>query len=227
WLRNDTILVGGFSGIEAVAANSGSSNMIGLKDSTSARIGQRWPLVLPGGRYVIYAASNNSAAVPRLAVLDLQTKQAVFHELAMAVPLGFLEGHLVYVSTGGATMAVAFDLGSRRPIGDPVAIEDGIVIDPTGGAKAALSASGTLMYLKGRAEYQLVLTNSASAPTPLMGELRLYSSPRYSPDGRRVAVTVLNPRSADVWIYDLEHNTFTQLTTEGSNVRPEWTPDGK
>ena len=55
--------------------------MIGLKDSTSARIGQRWPLVLPGGRYVICAASNNSAAVPRLAVLDLQTKHSLTYLL--------------------------------------------------------------------------------------------------------------------------------------------------
>ncbi len=102
------------------------------------------------------------------------------------------------------------------------------MFDPTGGPKAALSASGTLLFLKGRAEYQPVLVSATSGvPTPLLGELHLYANPRFSPDGKRVAINVANARSSDIWIYDIPRNTFTQLTTEGANVRPEWTPDGK
>jgi len=53
-------------------------------------------------------------------------------------------------------MAVPFDVRSHRPTGEPIPLEEGVVSDPTGGAKAAVSESGTLMYLKGRAEFQAV-----------------------------------------------------------------------
>jgi hypothetical protein len=55
WVGNDTILVGSFTGMEAVPANGGNSTMIGLKDSSSVRVGQRWPMPLPGNRYVAFA----------------------------------------------------------------------------------------------------------------------------------------------------------------------------
>lgn len=67
-----------------------------------------------------------------------------------------------------------------------------------------------------------------SAPVPL---IRVppgsYSTPRFSPDGKRVAITVSSTNATDIWIYDIGRNTFTRLTTEVANVRPEWTPDGK
>jgi serine/threonine-protein kinase len=228
WLGNDTIVVGSYTGMEAVSAKGGGSTMIGLKDSASVRVGQRWPVVVPGSRYIAFVTGNTSSDTPRLALLDVRTKTVDTHDLPMAFPLGFLAGQLVYVSTNGTIMAVPFDLAGRRPAGEPVPLEEGVVVDPTGGAKAALSSSGTLMYLHGRAEEQPILFDPATgASTPLLGELHVYSTPRFSPDGKRVAITVVNPRFSDIWIYDIQHNTFTRLTAEGSNERPEWTPDGK
>ncbi|HEY2162598.1 MAG TPA: protein kinase [Gemmatimonadaceae bacterium] len=228
WLGNDTIVVGSFSGMEEVSLSGGTSTMIGLKDSASVRVGQRWPVAIPGGRYVAFALANAAADPPRLAILDTRTRTFVTHDVPASVPLGFLDGQFVYVATSGAIMAVPFDVQSRKPVGESIPLEDGVVFDPTGGAKAALSASGTLLYLKGRAEYQPVFVSPASGvPTPLLSELHLYANPRFSPDGNRVAITVANPRSSDIFIYDIPRNTFTQLTTDGVNLRPEWTPDGK
>ena len=49
-------------------------------------------------------------------------------------------------------------------------MDDGILADPTAGVKAALSESGTLIYLKGRAQFQPVLARADStAPAPLIG----------------------------------------------------------
>jgi Tol biopolymer transport system component len=42
----------------------------------------------------------------------------------------------------------------------------------------------------------------------------------------RVAVQISSPRS-DIWIYDISHDTLTRLTSEGENLWPVWTPDGK
>jgi serine/threonine-protein kinase len=228
WVGNDTILIGSFSGMESVPASGGASTMIGLKDAKSPRIGQRWPVSLAGGRYVLFVAGNTASDPPRLGVLDTRDRTFVTHDVPTAVLLGMLEGHLIYVSANGTIMAVPFDVRSRRPTGESIPLEEGVVIDPTGGAKAAVSDSGTLLYLKGRAEYQAVLVSPTSGvPTPLLSELHVYATPRFSPDSKRVAVTVVTPRASDIWIYDIERNTFTQLTSDGGSVVPEWTPDGK
>jgi serine/threonine-protein kinase len=107
-------------------------------------------------------------------------------------------------------------------------MDEGVLIDPTAGAKASLSALGTLAYLKGRAQFQPVLARAGNAaPDPIIREPGTYSTPRYSPDGQRVAMTVFATAGSDIWIYDIPRNTFTRLTTDGTAVRPEWSPDGR
>ena len=55
-------------------------------------------------------------------------------------------------------------------------------------------------------------------------ERAVYTWPKISPDGKRVALGI----DGDVWIYDTEEDWFRQLTLEGkSNRVPIWTPDGE
>jgi serine/threonine-protein kinase len=55
-----------------------------------------------------------------------------------------------------------------------------------------------------------------------------YRSPRLSPDGQRIAVSVrrATPRSADIWVYDATRGAPTRLTFNGGHF-PVWSPDGK
>jgi Tol biopolymer transport system component len=55
---------------------------------------------------------------------------------------------------------------------------------------------------------------------------RFFQTPRLSPDGRRVAVTVVDAGS-DIWVYDLAGRTLTRLTFDRTGIRPTWTPDGR
>jgi Tol biopolymer transport system component len=51
-----------------------------------------------------------------------------------------------------------------------------------------------------------------------------YFTPRWSPDGQRVAVGY----GPDVWIYDILRKTMSRLTVnEGASALPVWTPDGR
>jgi hypothetical protein len=211
--------------MEAVPANGSNSTMIGLKDSSSVRVGQRWPMPLPGNRYV---RSRPAALRPTFRDSPFST---------------FAQGHRHSRRSSGGTARVSrrtagiHSVGrsghgdtvrsqSVRPAGERFRSRTGRH-RPNGRTKAALSASGTLFYLKGRAEYLPVLVKNGSVPTPLRRELHVYSTPRFSPDGGRVAISVMGPRSSDIWIYDIQRNTFTRLTSDGGNVRPEWTADGK
>ena len=227
WSESDTIYVGSFSGLAAIPASGGDANFVRRADSADTRIGQRWPLVLPGGKAIVYASGSGSRP-SQLAVLTLATGEIANYETEVAMPLRVIGDQLVYVSPSGGLMALRLDLGTGRPLGMPLQLEEGVLVDPTAGAKAALSRSGTLVYLRGHAQLEPVLVASDDvAPTPLLRAPGIYSTPRLSPDGGRMAITVFGATSTDLWVYSLARNTFERVTTEGLNLRPEWTPDGR
>jgi len=226
WSATDTIYIGAFTGMWKVAADGGAAVQVEAADAASTRDGRRWPLVLPDGKAIVVASGSSSSAVPHLAVIDVASGAYTEYEPLMAVPLALLDDQLVYVAPNGGLMAIRFDMKAHRPVGQPLQLDDGVLVDATAGAKAALSASGTLAYLRGRARFQPVLAGSTSMPVPLIREPGTYAGPRFSPDGKRVAITLFSPGATDVYIYDIGRNTFTRLTTEGSNQRPEWTADG-
>ena len=226
WSASGAIYVGSFSGLWMIpAAGGGTVTLLTPRDS--AGLGKRWPVLLPGDKAIVYAAGNSTSGQARLAVFTIADRTVTEFEVPVVAPLGLIGDQLVYVSSAGALMAVRFDLGSNRPVGEPVQLDEGILFDPTAGAKAALSASGTLAYLSGRAQFQPVRVSGSEAPSPLIPEPGSYSTPRYSPDGGRVAITVTAMNATHVYVYDVALNTLTRLTTEGSNIRPEWSPDGK
>jgi len=55
---------------------------------------------------------------------------------------------------------------------------------------------------------------------------RHYYLPRISPDGNRIAVE-LHLDKPDIWIVEAETGQMRQLTHEGTNRFPLWSPDGK
>ena len=93
----------------------------------------------------------------------------------------------------------------------------------------SFSTSGTLVYVPGgesEGSFSLVWVDREGAVEPLGAKYGAYRNPRLSPDGQRLAVTlVANPY--DVWVYDIPRHTLTRLTFEGDNRLPVWAPDGK
>jgi serine/threonine-protein kinase len=230
WGPNDTLYVGTFGGIWAVPASGGTGALLGGAEALATRVGRRWPYLLPGTQTLVFAGGSSSAAPPRISIFDLASDTVVEFDDLLGLPLGLLYDQLVYISPAGGLMAIGWDRGATRPVGEPVQMDEGLLFDPTAGVKASLSASGSIVYLKGRAQVQPVITAGGDTPSvPLLKEPGTYANARFSPDGSRVAVSVFSPTvgSTDIWIYDIRRNTFTRLTTEGENIRPEWSPDGK
>jgi Tol biopolymer transport system component len=56
-----------------------------------------------------------------------------------------------------------------------------------------------------------------------------YRFPRFSPDGRKLAIVALAPRRivGNVWTYDLETQRADQLTSDSSALLAEWAPGGR
>ncbi|HUR91040.1 MAG TPA: protein kinase [Gemmatimonadaceae bacterium] len=227
WDASNRIYIGSFSGLWSVPASGGEPSVVATIDSSGPRVGRRWPLVLPGGKALAYVSGNSTSGESHLEVLDLTKGSIASFDLVTAMPLRVLDEHLVYVSPTGGLLAVRFDTRANRPVGSPIHLDDGILLDPAAGAKASLSAAGTLAYLRGRSQFELVTAGAGKEPTPLIREPGRYSNPRVSPDGGRVAITVSSASTSDIWIYDRARNTFTRLTSDGLHQRAEWTSDGK
>lgn len=138
-----------------------------------------------------------------------------------------IDGLLIYGGSNGAIMAVPFDAKRHRVKGNPVPVAQDVIVDAAGALKAAVSRSGALVYQSGLSVTQPMLVNGRGEGQPVLDETRPYSTPRFSPEGNRIAFTIGAAQSIDVWIYDIPKGTLTRLTTEGSNMRPEWSPDGK
>ena len=64
--------------------------------------------------------------------------------------------------------------------------------------------------------------------SPLPAPARQYSDEvRLSPDGRRLAVSVLTPTEIGPWLYDLGRGSLTPLASGEEMYAPAWSPDGE
>ncbi len=60
---------------------------------------------------------------------------------------------------------------------------------------------------------------------PGLGEI---ATPSFSPDGRRIVFSALVGGFSDLFIYDLEEDRLTRLTSDApADLQPAWSPDGK
>ncbi len=211
WTAEEIILIGTTSGLLTMPARGGTALL--ATDSASAGLSQ-YPVLMPDGKTVIVGGDSS-----RLVAISLDTRKTTNLGVSGDRAFGLIDGHLVYLTGDAELTFVQMDLGTLRVTGDPVPIERGV-------EGVALSASGTLAYMPGASDVKLVLA-SGGAEEAARSEAGQYADPRFSPDGRRIAVTVTSKEGEDIWIYDRTADTFTRLTRSGKNTVPEWTPDGR
>jgi serine/threonine-protein kinase len=223
WGSSGFLVAGGALGLHVIPERGGPPRLLA---KMAGEGNSRLPLVLPDGKTIVYTSQQaGGTATSRLALAAMADGKRTILDVPGTAPLAFLNGQLVYATLSGTLMAISFD-GRRVTASTPVPVVQEVVMDPLGSAKAAVSATtGTLVYRSGRSETQAVIVRASAVP--LVSDPRNYSTPRFSPDGGRVAFTISSQTSEDVWIYDRARSTLTRATSDGTNSRPEWTPDGK
>jgi len=230
WIPNGQIAVSIGGQLLLVPADGGAARTVLTVDSSRDEVAQRWPLALSDGEHILFGRFPR-AGVPgaRIGVASIKTGATRILDLPGTCPVAVMDGLLIYSSASGQLLAVPFDENGLRVTGSPVAVVDEIVVGSGGGsAKAAASRSGSLIYLDGRPPTQVVVADIRGKLRPLLSDSADFAFPRFSPDGRRVALANLGATRTDIWIYTLASGTLQRLTTEGTlNDRPEWTPDSK
>ncbi len=130
-------------------------------------------------------------------------------------------------------MAAPFDLARLEVTSDPVPILERV--RSVSGSRAvdySFSNDGTFVYVPststGGLDRILVWVDREGQEEPLAAEPQGYETPRISPDGTRLAITIDESGGGDVWIYDLEREILTRLTFDPAEDHyPVWTPDGQ
>jgi Tol biopolymer transport system component len=103
---------------------------------------------------------------------------------------------------------------------------------PVMGRDAAFSPSGDqiALFVKKERGRNLLLINPLSGALdrsiPMTVEQQL--NPAYSPDGKRIAFSAIRGNQSDIFIYDLDANTMTNITSDAFyDASPVFSPDGK
>jgi serine/threonine-protein kinase len=189
----------------------------------------RWPQHLPGGAILFTQTRGGTAS----GVHVVRPGDGTSRELLPNGTYGryLPSGHLLYVDRG-TLLAAPFDVATLTLTGTPTRVLDGVVTSPSFGfAQLAVANDGTLVYQRTRGSgltRMMWLDGSTAPPVPAVAEPGRYLWPRVAPDGRRVAVALLEDSDYDIWTYDLAAGTRSRITSaEGNQGAAVWTPDGR
>ena len=193
-----------------------------------------FPEILPDGKSLLFATCSDrrfTASAVRLQAQRLETGERKTLLEGVVVARYAPTGHVVFARQG-TLMAAPIDLDRLELVGPESVMIDGVRTGNSGAANFAFSQNGTLVYLRG-ARFQEVqrtihFVDQHGRLDRTISTRGLFFQPRLSPDGRRLAVSRMSSSDRwDVWVIDLDRETWSRLTFGGWDGQPVWTPDGK
>ena len=233
WTAHNAIVYSDAGSLYSIPGGGGTPTLVSAPDSATGETGQWYPMALADGDHVLYTSGGRSGGGTggregvSIGLASLSERSAKSLGIPGTNALGVTDGHLVYTTRDNTLMAVPFDVSTGPAMATAIPVGTNVSVTALGSAKAALSLSGTLVYLSGGNESRIVLTDGMGTDQVVLQEPRAYGFPRYSPDGKRIAVSVEAETRSDVMVYHPASHTLTRLSTGGAaNERPEWTPDG-
>ena len=221
WGVDTTVIVASGGNLFALSAAGGAPRKLVINDS--APHSPRYPLALPDGDQIIYASIQAGGSGFHLEML--WRKSGKVRSLGIdGTPVGVYGGKLLFTDQAGSLQAISFDPGSGKvngqafPVLSDVAARSGMV--------ASVSNDGMLVYSTGDTLRELVEVTSAGARRTAYKAAK-YGFVRRSPDGRRIAMTIIEGARTDIFIGKVGSAVLDRLTNEGVNVRPEWSADSR
>ncbi len=216
--------------IHLVSAAGGESRPVTeMPDGVSS---QRFPLWLPGGKFLYFARSSQGSESDRVMVGSLKEPGPGVELFAAASNVAFASGQLLFIREE-TLMARPFEPETATFLGDAVPVaEDVLYIAGARFGAFSVSQNGLLVYNTGLVDMQseLVWVDRGGELIASLGTGDLLFDMAISPDGRFAAAGVLDETAGtgDIWIYDLIRGLKTRYTFDPNmDWYPTWSPDGK
>jgi Tol biopolymer transport system component len=235
WGDDDNIVAAldSASGLSIVSSSGGSAHPLTQLNKEKRETTHRFPQVLPEAKAVLFVASATTGNYDDASIEVQSLKTGARKTLQRGAYFGHYlpSGHLIFMRQG-VLFGAPLNLDRLELYGTPLPVlEDVPAGAESGTAHFHFSQTGTVVYRSGRGAIEgraIFWLEDLGKVRPLRTNLAVYTSPRFAPDGRRLAVTLLQNGKTDVWIYDLDRDTMSRLTSApGNNHSPIWTPDGK
>ena len=240
WSVDGTIVFANYTtGLMRVPASGGTPEVLASINPDQGERLHYWPDALPNGKGVIFSAvtgANHDDS--SIVVQSLETGERRFllnASYARYAPTG----HLIYARED-TLYAIPFDLDRMEVRGTGIPVQTGVVVASIGAGtgRFTFSDTGTLVYFARRPRIaRLVLVDLQGTAAPLAAPLMSYNRARFSPDGRRLAVSV-GPASTphEIYIYELEQERLSLVASRFDGPSGEgfsffegiaWSPDGQ
>jgi serine/threonine-protein kinase len=186
--------------------------------------------VLPDGRAVLYTVYREPLASATVSVYSFESGERKVLIEGATNGRYLRSGHLAFVRER-ALQVVTFDLERLEVVGSPAMVGDDIGYESESSTLLAdVSDTGTLVYVAERdreVPSRLVAIGDDGSRAIVHEELRRYSDPALSPDGRRLALAI-DDGHRDVWVLELARGAFTRVTfAPAEDFHPVWMPDGE
>ena len=236
WVNSETIVYSPDAAVplQLIPAAGGPPRPVAPLDAARKERTHRWPAALPDGKTILVTVADaqqaneyDDASIEAMRIDTGARTPLVKGRMARYVPTG----HLLY-SRGHLLYAVRFDPARLLVDGTPVVVADGISGDATtGAAHFDVADSGTFVFVPGDssgASRVLAWYDKSGKVTPIDVPAAYYFDPHLSPDGRRVAVSIVDRTgNRDIWVVDTARATSMKLTFGGVNRTPNWSRDGR
>jgi Tol biopolymer transport system component len=202
------------------------------------------PELLPGGRAVLLTVWEGSTTSLASAPQQVANANIVIQDLATGKREVVVRGNsahylvsnrmLVY-GYDGTLFAAAFDPANSGQLGGTPTAVVNEVAQIHSQLTYDVSPTGRLAYVTGGSTFggkrRLVWFAANGEARDLAITPRIFEWPVLSPNGKRLALRVATPAANHIWLYNLEDGADdregVQLTVEGVNTFPIWSPDGR
>ncbi len=221
WNEDGVILFSPTAGevIYQVSAAGGAPTAVTQFDTTRHERTHRWAQFLPdGNRFLYFARTTTTGAgseddAIRVGSLDGKTDKRLLPSHANAF---YASGYILFLRER-TLMAQPFNAKNLELTGDAAPVAEQVQFDNSfsrGGF--TVSQGGTLAYQggSGQSGSELLWYDRNGRKVDSLGEPAEYFAPRASRDGKKVAMTLYDPkaRNLDIWTYDLTRRIRTRFT---------------
>jgi Tol biopolymer transport system component len=243
--RQGTIV---FSGIDRtvyrVPAGGGQPVKLTKLDPTHQENAHYWPEFLADGRHFLYLARSGGQGKNAICVGSIDGKpdtsqrvelmKASANAKYVPPPDGIHwrggSGRLLFLQ-GTTLFAQGFNAGRLALEGEAIPVAERIgYLSNINFGNFSVSRNGVLVYHEGTQKGRLIWTDRDGKQSVAIAEAEDYRGPRLSPDGTKVAVTIAEPQTGnlDIWQIDLRHAIRTRFTFDpAGETNPIWSPDGQ
>ena len=222
-----------------VQAAGGVPTPLTALDRSRGDFSHSWPQWLPNGQDFLYFVRTGLRETTGIYAASLSSATAASKLIAESYAAGRYasirgssRGHLVFLK-GDTLMAQSFNHSSLTITGEPMRVAEqvgGLAVEYAGNPGFSISRNGVLAYhsITGPRS-QLVWLDRAGTHKGAIAASDVWSHPRLSADGNRVAFERPDPKNAawnNIWLTDTTRGMTSRYTyNSASEGVPTWSPD--